>query len=787
MIHRSIAFGIFAVCCAALLLARPAPAEGDGQPIGYVEDFALAEDRGKALEELVAGTRDYYYYHCLYHQNRGQLEKVADYLEEWAANDDVSENGWREIKNRQMLLRYKKNPDKTLAYLRDQRNLHFDHERRDAGEARDYPSDFDQKLIARERLLQRALDRYSSDSLDGFTKFSHRWLAEHVDGFGPRRRRDFLSDLKQPDIPRLVKLVHEDLNWRHSGGFGSLGIHGRMTRKQLEALLERKPEVRNDSDFIRAYLKKLAPSEDVDLRQNRVEKRDYLNRLWAFVRTLGPAQSSLKVHVLYHLLKFKRSEGAYDRDLFMTYLKLPRRVDYIRGAYYREHDLDDFYADLDADYPRSTLLSAVGTDRELVRDYLGHFLAKAEDFDAFRPYIKSDDLEKVFAETKLLRGIGNAEKWYGYLEPEEIETLKNRVDLDFAPTNRRYLERNEKAELELDVKNVSRLMVKVYRIDAVNVYKRTKSRINTSIDLEGLVPNVEKTFTYDTPPIRRVRRTFSFEELAKRGTYVVDFIGNGKASRTLIRKGKLDYVSRPGSAGHVITVLDEKGKVRKEARVHLGGTVYTADEDGSIVVPYAESEKHRKLILATDKLASLADFRHRAEDYKLKAGFHVPREQLLQRNSEATLLIRPDLRIHGHPAALELLENVRLTIASKTVGGVSSTRVVRDLELKEDEETEVTFAVPNRLSRIRFRLEAEIRNLSRQEDQSVSASDEFRLNQIEKTHRTRQLLLRKIDGEYVVEMRGRTGERLSGVPLNVHLEHHDFTPRYPPFIKYKPP
>jgi hypothetical protein len=30
--------------------------------IGFVEKFSLAEDRSKALEELVAGTQEYYYY-----------------------------------------------------------------------------------------------------------------------------------------------------------------------------------------------------------------------------------------------------------------------------------------------------------------------------------------------------------------------------------------------------------------------------------------------------------------------------------------------------------------------------------------------------------------------------------------------------------------------------------------------------------------------------------------------------------------------------------------------------
>ena len=37
--------------------------------IGYDEEFSLAEDRSVPLQQLIPGTEDYYYYHCLYHQS----------------------------------------------------------------------------------------------------------------------------------------------------------------------------------------------------------------------------------------------------------------------------------------------------------------------------------------------------------------------------------------------------------------------------------------------------------------------------------------------------------------------------------------------------------------------------------------------------------------------------------------------------------------------------------------------------------------------------------------------
>ncbi|MEI6177273.1 MAG: hypothetical protein WCS43_10300, partial [Verrucomicrobiota bacterium] len=36
--------------------------------VGFIERFALATDREKALGELVPGSEDYYFFHCLHYQ-----------------------------------------------------------------------------------------------------------------------------------------------------------------------------------------------------------------------------------------------------------------------------------------------------------------------------------------------------------------------------------------------------------------------------------------------------------------------------------------------------------------------------------------------------------------------------------------------------------------------------------------------------------------------------------------------------------------------------------------------
>ena len=51
--------------------------------IGYIEQFALTPDRAEALEELIPGTEDYYYYHALHAQNEGRTDEVDAILVRW--------------------------------------------------------------------------------------------------------------------------------------------------------------------------------------------------------------------------------------------------------------------------------------------------------------------------------------------------------------------------------------------------------------------------------------------------------------------------------------------------------------------------------------------------------------------------------------------------------------------------------------------------------------------------------------------------------------------------------
>src|SRR5260370_40776451 len=141
-----------------------------------------------------------------------------------------------------------------------------------------------------------------------------------------------------------------------------------------------------------------------------------------------------------------------------------------------------FPADLSADFSGVTLLPIVGADEELVRSYLKHFLVQADSPREFEPYINDVYLRHLFAEVKIENGLGDAEQWASQLPPELFRQLKDRIDIDFAATNKTDFAAEEPVRLDLFLKNVPSLLVKVFEINALNYYRTHRQQLDTNIN-----------------------------------------------------------------------------------------------------------------------------------------------------------------------------------------------------------------------------------------------------------------------------------------------------------------
>ncbi|WP_145095019.1 hypothetical protein [Anatilimnocola aggregata] len=750
-----------------------------GGEIDFREDFALARDRTKALAQLIPGTEEYYYYHALYYLATEQFEKVDQLLPPWVQRHGETGRVW-EIRTRQHLLTYDKNPDKTLSYLRNRIGLNFPHQREVLGAEPNLPTALDAAAISRQQFIARAKP-YSNDNLEQYEETALDWLL--VSELNPLQRRSLLARLQRPDHPNLPKVIVDDLNHENSGGFGSLNIHNQLLLAQLDEVVKLKPDVLNHQRFVAAYITRLQPTAEEDLRHDPKVLEAYLDRLTAFADRLSPVHNSLKSHVLYHRLVLDRQRGIYDKARFMAYIKLPRHVGYISRAMQESQAYRQFPSDLNNNYGGVTLLPPIGNDEQLVRSYLMHFLRDAADAKEFEPYINDLYLRQLLAEVKIVNGLGDAEKWASLIAPEQFKQLKDRVDIDFAFTNQTSFTADEPVKLDLFVKNTGTLIVKVFELNTKNFYRTQLREVDTDINLDGLVANHEQTYTLTEAPLLRVAKKFDFPQLARPGVYVIDFIGNGRSSRALVRKGNLRQVVRTTSAGQDFTVLDDQNKVVNDASIFLGGHEYTAASDGTINVPFSTQPGRKPIVISapimsekgvTTEYSSLSHFVHEAENYGLTGAFYVDRESLLKRKS-AKVLVRASLAINGTPVSLNLLEEVRLQITSTDLDGVGSTQEISDFKLYEDRESEHEFQVPARLATITFRLSAKVQQVSVGSQKiDLSTNHSFSLNGIDRTEKVEDLHLLRSASGFVLELRGKTGEARISRPISLSLKHRDF-------------
>lgn len=755
---RSIAL----IVCSLLLGTLPAL----GNEIGFVETFSLAPDRAKVLEQLTPGTDDYYFYHCLHHQNSGERDLFKKIMELWTQRQGTTPRATM-LSLRQDLLDYSADPSATLVSLISRLGLSFHHRREDARAADHIPSELRPGALDPVGRLRAILQE--SWGFDELTEYGLRSLEGQ--SLSENLLRQLIGKLDRPDYPSLVGRLAEEMTTVGGQGFGRWPIHQRLTLDQLQELSRRHPQLLREDAFVRAWVSRLRPPEHVDLGSDREERTRHLQRLLEFARTLEPVHDGLKALVLHQILKEERDRGVYPRDLLLEYLALPRTVSYLSRAM-RDNGRRQMIS-MGISYEAETGLPALNDDEALVREHIAYHLLDASGLAGFDSFVDDTWLRKLQAETRVLAGDPETERYASVLSPSEYQVLRDRTDLEIAPTNPSWLAPADPVKLEVHVKNVKNLIVKAFQIDPFNLYRESGQEIDQAIDLDGLIAAEERTFEYAQSPLVRHLETFEFPSMVGRGLWVVELIGNGKSSRAVIRKGRFELLQEPSTAGVAYRVIDEAGVPVPGATIWMGGREYTPDADGRVVMPFTDADGNADAIVRHEGFASLTSLQNRGESYQLQAGFHVERDALIEGN-RARLLVRPRLLLASRPVSLALLKQVRLVVEAVDMDGISTREEVADFVLKDDGDSFHELLVPPRLSRLRFVLSAQVESLRQGRMLDVVARDELGINERTRSETVRDWFLRRQKDRWTIHCLGRNGEPVPGRVVQVMLHHRDF-------------
>ena len=765
----------------ALLLPLAARAENE---TGFIERFALAADREKALGELVPGSQEYYFFHALHYQNVRDNAKLNEILSQWRKRVPDENEARRIIVNREALLKYESAPLETLKYLIERLGIRHDHQQEVRDQKPDLPTQLDEAKISREIFLRDALN--NDRGLESLSQEALAALIRDRMPITPDRLHSVLSKLQRPDVPNLVPAIIADLQEDKSRTFGSLPIHRALLPEQLDALLQTFPQWLGQQAFVNTRLRKLAPSADVNLEYDDAERAAWLDRVWAFAQNLPASQNTLKARILYLRLDHDHKLGVHDRNRFIEYLKLPRQAGYINPTYIKDVRAVEL-SNLTADLSEALLIAPpINTDEPLVREYFLHFFAaevkpEADPKAVLAPwtnYIAEEWLKPVLAEALITNGIGSPERWASLLTPTEFQKLKERVDIEFPATNAPQFAPGDDIQFDVTVKNTPKLIVKIFELNTLNFFQTQQRQLNTDLNLDGLVANSEQTHAFEGGPFTRKRETFKFPELkGKRGAWIIEFIGGGRSSRALIRTGQYHTLQQTCPSGDLILVLDEKNQPVNDAVVWFEGRKLVRNEKlGRIVVPFTNQPGTKNLIIgdAAGSFATLTSIAHHAEDYRLDAQFHIEREQLLSRR-EATLAVRTDLMMGEAHLFPELLTEPKLTIISTSHDGISTTREVKDLKLSAGSDLTHTLTVPERLASLTAIFSAKVDVLSDGgTKKDLNASHTWTLNGIDKTAAVNDGHLSTFDGQRVFELLGKNGEAIADQQVIFTFKHREF-------------
>jgi hypothetical protein len=606
------------------------------------------------------------------------------------------------------------------------------------------------------------------------------------------QRIALLERVQRPDHAGLLELVLWDLTRNGGSRFGTRAIHHALLPEQLEALQQRIPTLVNEEAFVFARVRQLAPSPDVDVVFDAAAREAWLDALWPEVSKLSDAFTALKVNVLYRRLDHDRRAGKYDRARFEAYLATPRQVQYanpewLRGAVSRgvAFRLDQGFGNvLQIDAP-------VGDDEPLVKEYFLHFFVEdartqaSGSEDLARPFydkVRDSWLRPVLAEALITSGVGKPEEWASLLGGAAFQALKDRTDVDFPANNPEFFRQGEEVKFDVWVKNVPELAVNIFEINALNVFLAEGRPLNTDINLDGVVPNWERTLKVGGDPFSRRRVSVDLPELAgKRGAWLVELIGGGRSSRALVRIGNWRTLQRTGPAGVEVTVLDEALAPVKGACAWIDGRRFEADAaSGVITLPFTQAGGERPLIVSdtTGDFAVLSKFLPAGEDYRMEAGFHLEREQMLA-GADVLAGVRFYLTLGRVRLDPKLLKEAVLTVSSRGADGIPSIREIRDPKFDATGFVEVPVRIPEGLRSMTLSLRGKVASMRNPEGVVLSSERTWKVNGTDAGVQLRRGFLsreREGGGEvWIFEVLGRNGEAMPDVPVQFTFRRWGFS------------
>lgn len=509
-------------------------------------------------------------------------------------------------------------------------------------------------------------------------------------------------------------------------------------------------DVKDNQDFIKAIINKKFTVENTD-DWNLLYENYFC--LWQYIE-LTSGNYGLKSAVLLNLLILSNYIEKYDESVLLDYMKY--------------HRFSHIYKDNVRDYnkvvtPFQYLIIENIEEKELLMTQFEHIFKDRTSSQPYDNYIVKEFIDEMFSLTKIYSG-NDPHLYNGLLSPRKLKEISESSDLELLKSNPTSFSSDVK--LNLVIRNIQKLLIKIYYINSIAYYLNKNTEFTPEIDLDGLVANQEIWFYYNQTQLIKHREEFNFESLKnQRGTYIIDFIGNGKQTRALINLGQLRYVEKLNEIGHEIYIFDEYNQACNDTKsgIYIDNQFYSANQNGFSLIPYAYEQRNKKMIITDGKLGKLIEnFVHLQAKFEIKAYYYVYEEQILA-NKNAAIQISPSLFINGYKAKMNLLDEFEITVSLTNIDGLRSSKSF--IEPSSKEHLSLSLQIPQKISQIDISLSSKLK-----ENSEIRLSHKY--SKVLNSHSPDslcQIYLKKNNDDFVLELRGRDGEIWKNQVLDLNI------------------
>lgn len=530
----------------------------------------------------------------------------------------------------------------------------------------------------------------------------------------------------------------------------------KMIKSQLKDLSKLDKNIWKNDYFVKAWVMKkyYAKSEEMNMNQ----KYEYFKYVFAKIENDKRLPNSLKSVLLYDILICEIKLGKCEETWFMKYLPYHRTY-----SYYLEPGIDASNFSI---YSSSFCIDLTFTEDRILLYYIEALFEKnLKVFDGLAMFLKKECLMKFKTEALQLSGepLENLEKIY------VNSFMLISIELEPCRDNPKEFTRKENVKISMRIKNIQRLLVKVLELNPKNYYMKSNQEITSNIKLDGLVAKSEYNYEFSESPQIRQTKEFEFPELANKvGIFVIEFFGNSRQSRVIIKKGSLRYISKQIPSGHEFYILNEDNELCKKSGLYLDSRFYESDIKGRILIPYAKSSSQKNLILTDGEISEFVEnFPQLNEYYKLRTAFLIHEQQLVA-GTTATIYLKPKLFINGVQTSCTLLKKSKCIVKFTDCDNILSMKNFVDLEIDDSGKAlELSFEVPAHLSKLDIEFSAEVEL----NDKTMLPLNSLYTKKFNQTTNVVSLFLSCNDDGYEFLMKGRNGEPIIKQTLKLELSH----------------